>query len=271
MTSLPPALPPALGVMTFNVRRRIDGMPWRRSDRWSTRHPRVVQMLRTARPTLLGLQEVMPSQGSAIAAALGDDYSMIGRGRRADGRGEACPVAFDHTRLQLLSWEQRALSDEPEVPGSRTWGNLVPRIAIAARFRDLATGAEFSHVNTHLDPYSRRSQALSAIALRELVAGFDAPTVLTGDLNAGADSPALYEFLLGGVLRDAWDVAARRSTPEWGTYTNYRAPRMGRARLDWILVTAGIRVADIAIDARRYGGGWPSDHLPVHALLEVTS
>lgn len=269
MTGYAPVGPPLLQVMTFNVRRPVGALAWRSADRWSARRPRLVQLLQTARPTVLGLQEVMPTQASDIRSALGGRYAMIGRGRGPEGRGEGCPLAYDRTRLALVEHRQWALSATPDVAGSRSWGNLVPRIAVTARFLDHDTGAEFAVVNTHLDPFSRRSRRRSAEALRTHVTGLGVPAVLIGDMNADAGSPALAALRSGGVLRDAWEVAARRASPPWGTFADYRTPRLGRPRLDWILVTAGIRVAEIAVDGARYGGGWASDHLPVHATVEV--
>ena len=79
----------------------------------------------------------------------------------------------------------------------------------------------------------------------------------------------LRELLADGVLRDAWSVAGSRLTPEWGTHPDYRAPRMGASRIDWIAVTSGVEVRRAAINARRVDGEWPSDHLPVQVEIRI--
>jgi endonuclease/exonuclease/phosphatase family metal-dependent hydrolase len=54
-----------------------------------------------------------------------------------------------------------------------------------------------------------------------------------------------------------------------GTFANYRTPRPDRARIDWILVTPGVAVQRAAINTRLFAGVWPSDHLPVQAVLSI--
>ncbi|MDN3495231.1 endonuclease/exonuclease/phosphatase family protein [Planococcus sp. APC 4015] len=265
---LGPAAPPDLHVMTVNVRRRLERLALRRADRWSERAPRLHALLASERPTIVGAQEALPEQTEVIADALGSSHRFIGRGRRADGGGESCPLFYDTTRLDLLEWEQTALSDRPDVAGSRTWGNPLPRVLVRARFRDRLTDAQLVVFNTHLDPFSARSRLRSADSIRRMIAGLPVATVLIGDLNAAGDSPAVRALCEDGNLRDAWAAAQTRATPEWATFGNYRPPRLGE-RIDWMLVSPDVTVTRAAINARRYLGGWPSDHLAVQATLRV--
>ncbi|GAA1860680.1 endonuclease/exonuclease/phosphatase family protein [Microbacterium koreense] len=271
MTSLlGPLLPPDVHVMSFNVRRRLP--PWitPRAERWSARGPRVAELLREEQPTILGAQEVMPDQATVLAAALGPDYRRIGYGRQADGRGEGCPIFYDADRLDLLGWSQRALSSTPAEAGSKSWGNLVPRVVVAARFADRATSRRLLFVNTHLDPLSPRSRRCSAHAVRRLVAQEDIPAVVTADFNATASAPALRELRRDGVLRDAWAIAAERYTPEWNTFVGRAAPRRTHGRIDGILVSSAVEVRRVAVNVAAYGGGRPSDHAPVQAFLRIS-
>ena len=261
--------PPDLHVMTFNVRRRLDGVLGRRVDHWSTRRPRVHALFRAERPTLLGVQEAMPDQAAAIGHALGPDYRFVGHGRDRRRRGEGCPVFFDTTRLELLDWEQTALSDRPHAAGSISWGNVVPRVVVRATFRDRATATPFTLANTHLDPFSPPSRVRAARCIRRLLSGSAFPAIVMGDLNARAGSPTLRELLQGDGLIDAWAAAERRMTPPWGTFANYRPPREDGARIDWIVTSPAVTVVRAAINAGTFDGGWPSDHLPVQAVLRV--
>ncbi len=263
-----PVPAPALHVMTYNIRRRI-APNLRPADRWAARAPLIRTLLEDERPALLGVQEAMPRQAAAVAAALGPRWRSIGHGRDADGQGEGCPIFFDGDRLELRGWSQHALSDEPEVAGSRSWGNVLPRVRVRAAFSDRRTGASFVAVNTHLDPFSARSRVRSAATLRALAAAETAPTVVMGDLNSRPGSPPIRALLAADTLRDAWEVAERRTSPEWDTHTNYRPPRSTGRRIDWIAVTADVRVAEIAVNTRAVSGRWPSDHLPVQAVLVI--
>lgn len=263
------AAAPALHVMSWNIRRRMSLPALRAADRWSTRAPRAQELLSTERPTLLGVQEALTDQAELVRAALGADYRLIGQGRSAEGRGEGCPIVYDAARLELLDWEQAALSDSPTRPGSTSWGNIIPRILVSAIFEDLATSRRFHAINTHLDHLSPRSRLRSAQALGEAAAASGLPAVITGDFNAPAGSAPLRALLAEGEYRDAWSAAQERRSQEWDTYANYRAPRQRRGRIDWILTGPAFRVDRAAINARQHQGGWASDHLPVQAEMTL--
>lgn len=262
-----PVPAPGLHVMTWNIRRPVPAALTRPADRWHHRAPRVRALLASERPTVLCAQEVAARQFATVLEALGPGYDHAGRGRSADGGGEACPIFFDATRLELLGWEQSALSDTPHRAGSVSWGNLFPRVMVEVHLRDRVTGHDLLVVNTHLDPLSGRSRLRSARALLEVVAARGLPAVVTGDFNAGPSSPAVRALLSDGVLVDSWRVARARHSEQWGTYADYRRPRRDGARIDWILATPDLSVTDAAINPLRHEGGWPSDHLPVHAVV----
>ena len=88
------------------------------------------------------------------------------------------------------------------------------------------------------------------------------------DANTGIDSPPFRALTAHGRLVDAWTAASERLTPEWKTYSGYRAPRLGR-RIDWMAVSPGVEVVSIGINAVRVDGAAASDHEPVQALLRM--
>lgn len=261
-----PAQPPDLHVMTYNIRRRMAHTPQHSHDLWARRRPHLQTLLQREMPTILGIQEGLPDQVEFVTQSLGPDYRRIGRGRNADGDGEQCTIFFDSRRLTLHDWTQRALSDSPQVAGSRSWGNMLPRIVVSADFTDVATGIRFSVFNAHFDHFSRSSRARSAKMLNDLVDATDAPAIVLGDMNAGVRS-APYRILTSGPLRDAWTTAQDRLTPAWATYSGYRRPKQGGKRIDWLLVTGSVTVEAVGINAVRFGGAAASDHEPVQALL----
>lgn len=273
-----PTLPPApllgsaraplLHVMTLNVRRDVGVLAWRRADRWAQRRPRLEALLRADRPHVLGTQEVLPAQAALIRRALGDGYRVVGHGHRPGPRGEGCPIFYDATRLTLLHARQFAVSTDPGRVGSTSWGGVIPRVAVLATFRDRPTATRFVVINTHLEAFSRRARRRGAELLHRVAARQPWATVLLGDLNAGPGSPPWDALCADGVLTDAWTAAERRASPAWGTLAGYRRPVPGR-RIDAILVSPGLPVVSIAIDGRRFAGGWASDHLPVRAVLRL--
>jgi endonuclease/exonuclease/phosphatase family metal-dependent hydrolase len=266
---LGPVAPPALHVMTFNIRRRSRSLTQRRVDRWTRRRQAVADILTAERPSLLGVQEAMPDQASTVRDALGAAYRFVGRGHGRHQRGEGAPIFFDSERLELVDWHQAALSDEPDVPGSMTWGNHVPRIVVTAVFRDRPTGTRFVALNTHLDHLSSPSRVRSAEVIRTQIAGQSLPAILTGDFNAGTKSPAYRALFEGETMKDAWVAASHRPTPESGTFGGFQAPRPTGRRIDWIAVSPDVQVESAAINARMVDGRWPSDHVPVQAIVRL--
>lgn len=269
----PPLIGPTgeqdLHVMSFNVRRAMDGPAVRPADRWSIRAPAVAAMLASERPTIVGLQEALPRSAHVVRAALGPSYRAIGRGRGKNGQGEGCPLVFDESRVAVSAWGQLALSDRPLEAGSRGWGALVPRVFVWAEFRLRSTGAALLVLNTHLDPLSGRARRRSATAIGAFIRRRAMPSVVVGDLNADEGSRTVTELTRIGGLRDSWHGARRRATAAWGTDPGYRTPRNRGRRIDWILVTPDVEVETTAINARTYAGHRPSDHLPVQALLRI--
>jgi endonuclease/exonuclease/phosphatase family metal-dependent hydrolase len=258
---------PDLHVMTYNIRRRMRQNAPGSPDLWSRRQPLMRLLLSRERPTVLGTQEALPEQALFVSAVLGPNYRRIGYGRNADGTGEGCPLFYDWRRLHLESWRQLALSETPDVAGSRSWGNMIPRIAVVAHFTDVKTGEPLRVINTHFDHISRRARLRSAGMLAALAAD-DEPTIVMGDMNTDVGTDP-FDAIAGdaGPLVDAWTTAGVRLTPPWGTFSNYRAPKTGTKRIDWILVSRSIQVREAAINASRFGGAAASDHEAVQVLV----
>ena len=271
MTDAPifgPAHAPDLHVMTYNIRRRMRQNAPGSPDLWSRRQPLLRQLISRERPTVLATQEALPDQALFISAVLGPHYRRIGYGRNADGTGEGCPLFYDSRRLHLESWQQIALSETPDVAGSRSWGNLIPRVAVVARFIDVKTNAPLRVVSTHFDHISRRARLRSAQQLAALAASSDEPIIVMGDMNTDVGTVP-FDAIAGvdGPLVDAWAAAGVRLTAPWGTFSNYRSPKTGTKRIDWILVSPELQVREAAINASRFDGAAASDHEPVQVLL----
>lgn len=263
---------PDLHVMSFNIRRRFPYVRPGSPDRWSTRKPILSSILAAEQPTVLGVQEALADQAAFVADALGPRYRWVGRGRNANGTGERCAIYYDAERLELVDWTQLALSATPDEPGSRSWGNSSPRVLVTAAFTDLATGSRLLAYNTHFDHLSRRSKSESAGMIARLAATAhrdepDTAVVVTGDFNVDVSSAVHDRLTAGGVLRDTWEVAEDRLTPQWGTFPNYRRRRPGGKRIDLVLVGPGVEVLSAAINAARIDGAAASDHEPVQAVI----
>ncbi|HEX9260155.1 MAG TPA: endonuclease/exonuclease/phosphatase family protein, partial [Acidimicrobiales bacterium] len=231
-----------LRVVTFNIR---NGRAWKDGRNvWWLRRRATVTVLRRLQPDVAGLQEVYRFQLRYLRRRL-RGYETVGAGRKDGRKGESCPIAYRSDRLRLERTETRWLSDTPDVPGSRSWGNHFPRIATFGWFTDLANGEPICVINTHLDeavPEARRRSGdllLAWIAQEEGVA-----CLLVGDLNAVAGEDAVDNLLAGGLA----DTLAPMPGDGAGTLTGHAYTDVldGR-RIDYILAGPGWQVREAAI------------------------
>ncbi|PNE40572.1 endonuclease/exonuclease/phosphatase family protein [Streptomyces noursei] len=277
----------SLRVMTFNLRYASDTRP----NSWAERRPVMRSLLHREAPHLLGTQEGLYGQLRDIATDLGPHYDWVGTGRAGGSRDEFAAIFYDVRRLAPVEYDHFWLSDTPYVIGSRTWGNTVIRMATWVRFRDLrhrggeggagkggrrgASGesqgsGEFYALNTHLDHAVQYARERSAALINERLGALDPtlPRIVTGDFNVAAHKNPVYEAMLGaGKLVDSWDAAEERSA-QYGTFHGYRPLVPDGDRVDWILTSPAVRTRRAAINAYSLHGQFPSDHLPVQALVD---
>jgi len=259
-----PVDPPDLHCMTLNVRRRVphrSGHP----DRWDRRRGAVAALVTSEAPTVLAVQEALPTQVADLTADLGARWEPVLAGRGARGGGEHVGLFLDRERLEVEERRTWALSRTPSRPGSRSWLTAFPRHAVGAVVRDRATGARFTAVATHLDVLSPWARLRAAQLLARIVRQRGLPAVVLADWNSPAGS-APWRALAEAGVADTWHRASRVVGEPHGTYAHYAAPRVGGARIDGVLATA-TDVRRVATSSRQPGGVWPSDHLAVHAVL----
>jgi endonuclease/exonuclease/phosphatase family metal-dependent hydrolase len=266
---------PPIAVMTFNIRYGTadDG-----ANSWPNRATMVIDVIRDRAPDILGLQEALRFQLDELGAAL-PEYREIGVGRD-DGKtaGEYAAILVRRDRFQVEASGTFWLSDTPEVPGSMSWGNRIPRICTWVRLADAGTADRLEVYNVHLDHESQESRERSAELIARHLAARQTPepVIVLGDFNAGEDNPVL-RYLTGALDHiDDGTVASprlmdtlrpfRRDTAEFGTFNAFRG-ETGGAQIDWILVSDEWDVLEAAIVRTNIGGRYPSDHFPVTALL----
>jgi endonuclease/exonuclease/phosphatase family metal-dependent hydrolase len=265
-----PAGNTALHVMSFNLKFASDRGP----GSWPERRPVMAELLRTERPTIIGTQEGLYEQLKDIDRDLPDYYDWIGMGRAGGSHDEFAAVFYDAQRLEPLDYDYFWLSGTPDVIGSKSWGNGLPRMATRVRFADKYTGAEFVLFNTHLDHRSEQARVRGAELVRDRINAVDPslPVILTGDFNVAAGASAPYDVLVNsGKLADTWTGAGDRRTPQYGTFHGYGPPVPGEPRIDWILTRGAIVTQAAGINVFARDGQYPSDHFPVQALITVAA
>jgi endonuclease/exonuclease/phosphatase family metal-dependent hydrolase len=267
-----------LFAMSFNIRYGTanDG-----GNSWDKRKELAVDVLRRHHPDVVGLQEALRAQLDDIEAAL-PEYGEIGVGRD-DGRtgGEYSAILYRRDRLDVNESGTFWLSDKPETPGSITWGNACPRLCTWARFVPQPPGQAFYLFNTHLDHVSQLSREKGVILLMEHVQKrkHQDPIILTGDLNAGENNPAVRYLKGEDKLDVAWNGLAKNPLPlvdtfrvlhpddtDVGTFHSFKGVSSG-PKIDYIFARPGTKVLLAAIVRDHQGDRCPSDHFPMLAEL----
>ncbi len=129
-----------LNLLTCNVRYENTGDRGARA--WRQRIIGTVRMIRREQPDILGVQEALHGQVADLWVSL-PEFEFIGVGRDDGQRtGEYAGIFFRRARFRADPTDCGTfwLSATPEKPGSRTWGNEIPRVATWVRLNDRASG-----------------------------------------------------------------------------------------------------------------------------------
>lgn len=258
-----------VGVLSFNIRygTASDG-----PNAWPRRADLVYAVIRRHDSDFVGLQEALRFQIDAIREAV-PAYGEVGVGRD-DGReaGEYSAILYRTGRWRVADQGTFWLSDTPEVPGSKSWGNEITRIVTWGRFVEKASGRAVWVFNTHFDHESQPSRVKSAELLARRIAdrGPTEPVIVTGDFNAGEDNPAvLYLKNEQGRspvrLVDTFRVLHPEARAA-GTFGEFTGRRDG-PKIDYVFTEPAARVRAAAIVLDNRDGRYPSDHYPVYAEI----
>jgi endonuclease/exonuclease/phosphatase family metal-dependent hydrolase len=216
---------------------------------------------------VVGLQEAYRDQVDAIRRAV-PVYDEAGVGRD-DGKsaGEHVTILFRSDRFRLEAQGTFWFSDTPETPGSRSWGNTIPRICTWARLAGKQEGRTFTVFNLHLDHQSQPSRERSVALLLDRLRAAGGPRIVMGDFNAGERNAAVRALLAARdpSLVDTFRARHPEET-EVATFHGFRGGTRGE-KIDYVYVTADFETTDAGILRTHRNGRYPSDHYPVTARL----
>ena len=261
----------AVKVMTLNV--RYDN-PHDSLNSWPNRAAMVCEFIKTEKPDLLGMQEVLLNQYEILDSAL-DEYASAGVGR-SDGAkgGEMNPVFFRKERFDMVRTKTFWLSETPEIAGSQAWGAGLPRIVTWMELVDKKTHDHLFFFNTHFAHDSDSARVMSSRLLLAKVDSIaaDFSFIITGDFNQIPTNRG-YAILTGPaesvpLFKDSYEISDRN--PDGPAYTfNGFSDKQGSGRIDYIFVKEGMKVLDHSTIAKKERGIYISDHWPVEAVVSL--
>ncbi|CAL2275489.1 unnamed protein product [Prunus armeniaca] len=117
----------SLTVMTFNLHEdQTEDSPYS----WEKRRDLCISVITSYSPMILCTQQGVKSQLDYLHQCLpGYDQFGISRKGPEDTSDEHCTIFYDKEKVELLEGGTFWLSESPSVPGSMSWGSVVPCIA----------------------------------------------------------------------------------------------------------------------------------------------
>jgi len=272
------AEPGALRLLSANLR-----VPLPEDDAsghgWAARRDLCVEILRSRRPAVICLQEMLREPLDDLLRALPEFAAFGFEGPEMDARPVGYhgiaknPILYLRDRFDLVSAGCYWLSETPHLPGSLSWGSARARHANWVRLRDRAARREFRVLNTHLDHVSQPARERQTRLIVEESAAYaaDFPQFLAGDFNEDATNP-VYGIIGEGGWRDTY-VAVHGDAETGFTAHAFRGPdfAQGRSpaevkgRIDFIFARGAVRPLGAEIIRDRRGRLFPSDHYFVSA------
>lgn len=260
---------PTSKFMTWNIRldTPADGI-----NQWPNRKEKVAALLQNQAPDIFGVQEALHHQMQDLTALLpAFGYTGVGRD---DGKtaGEYSAIFYQKEKYTLLRNGTFWLSETPDVPGSKSWDAAITRICSWGEFQDQKTGRQFFVFNTHFDHIGEvaRLKSMELISKKvRLIAG-ESPFVLMGDFNFEPTAPP-YEVVKNATrwhIRDSYLAAEKNASEKPCTWTGFRVEGAECRRIDYIFTSEKIEVKSFDIIGENDGTFFPSDHLPVVAVLK---
>jgi endonuclease/exonuclease/phosphatase family metal-dependent hydrolase len=268
-----------LNIMSFNIRR---GTAHDGRNHWIFRRDLVNEVFKHYHPDVLGLQEALDFQISEIRAML-PGYEMVNITSSGDNSVLHNAIFYKSERFILSDSGTFWYSDTPDQPGSKGWGNVMPRTCTWAWLREKESQQAFYFYNTHLDHISLHSRKKSVVLLSQLIHARSHPDafVLTGDFNAWEKSSPI-KYLKGKTLLNI-KAKGRTLNPDplmdtfrvrypnqrnVATFHGYRR-FFFRFRLDYIFVPSIVCVLDAQIIQLRRKKCYPSDHFPLFSRINI--
>lgn len=258
---------PDLRVMSFNILR--GDLSAKEKLDWKVRKDACLEMVRTRRPSLLGLQECNSTQRDDILSAL-VGYGHIGLSVDGDSlfhKVSSNPIYYDKSMFDLEASGVFWFADDPDSPGMYTWNATKPRNASWGKFLHKSTGRHLVYVNMHIQNGLEAvvNRTLSIRLVMEKLREFNPegyPVICTGDLNSNANE--IYYSPMRQVMNHVAETCIKADD---GYSYNGFTGKSKTGLIDHIFYR-GFKGLEFVVDRDSYAGiQFISDHWPVYADL----
>lgn len=255
-----------LKIMSYNLRVDFGGDG---ENNWEFRRDFLAGQIRFHLPDFIGTQEGKAHQLAFLLKEL-PNYGYIGISRDdSDTAGEFSAIFFNMAKFRIHKQATFWLSETPGKK-SKGWDAALERICTYGLFEELATGKKFYVFNTHFDHIGELARTNSARLILEKIEELNPeklPVIVTGDFNAEPASNAYAT--MAGTMNDSRMASKDKPIGPTGTFNGFKFDEPVTVLIDYIFTSKDIAVRKYAVLNDSRDGKYPSDHLPVLALVTL--
>lgn len=258
-----------INLLSYNIRydNPLDGV-----NIWDNRKMDLCALIAQQNPSIFCIQEAQKSQKDFLEMQF-PNFGLVGVGR-SDGweNGEMVNIFYDKNIFEKLENGDFWLSDTPELVGSCTWGNRLPRLVSWIKLQEKTTNNILFVFNTHFDHESLNARQKSVTLLHQKVQEIAGNHLafITGDFNL-TPSESTYK-MLKNVFFDT-KILFNKNIPQTSTFNNFGTNAVSNLWIDYIFsnqkdtfTIENFEVIDTKINNR-----FPSDHFAILIKIEKNS
>ena len=252
-----------ISIMSYNIRQNTATDSG--THAWSYRKPYLVEHIKEQAPTILCMQEVKKGQYQYIQEQTAETYDVIWYSRTVDESQEGLAIAYDKSKLELISQDMFWLSNTPDKE-SKGFGAPFLRICVHAILKEIETEREISVYCVHLEVASESARKKEIQMIIDRVKADERETIVCGDFNTTKESECYTS--ISEIMSSTQDTAINT---EYGiTYQDFGGKSITfDSSIYFIFTTSGFFAKDFSIlDEHKEIDGksvYYSDHYAVKA------
>jgi endonuclease/exonuclease/phosphatase family metal-dependent hydrolase len=242
------------------------GTPADLDNTWKVRKSRAIANLKTYEDGIICLQEVNETQIKDVLRGVSGLEVVYRTQGLTNGDGKANAILFSKKTWKLIDDETFWLSDTPDKPATKSWGNTSPRIATTVVLENKNSKKRIRVLNVLLDYRSESSRLNSIDLILSKLSQYEEqyPTILVGDFNAAP------EDLIIQMIRENYSDTYTGAKLEGCTYHSFHGGR-NCPRIDYIFHRRSDKftMIDSGIDRYEKNKMYASDHYVIFAKFSL--